>query len=210
VAKQSIEEAIVTSDEVRRIIRQELKGEGIAIEFADLARVETGDSGESAEVDCAHERPMYSQDDDFEKFFQAGHDGQELQKRDVARSRMAPARQETEPELSVEEFFGECTKRSSDPYKIKLTKRLIAGGEILVEGWDASGTCVMTRVVAAGEDISEGEPLAKAAITSSMQKTLAQFRASLLPEEVKACEKAIASLDLPAFLAIIDRAKTAA
>jgi hypothetical protein len=199
----------MTSEEVRQIIRQELKGEGSAAEFKEICAIEYGDSGEP--LDYERDRFSYCQaTDDFGKLFEG--DGQELKKTkpDVVRSRMAPARQEPKPELSVEEFFGECTKCASDPHKIKLTKRLIEGSEILVEGWDSSGTCVMTRVVAAGEDIPEGEPLAKASVTDSMLKTLTQIRAALLPEEFEAAQKAVAALDIDAFLQICRRARVTA
>jgi hypothetical protein len=199
---------MLTIEQIREVIRQELKGEGKCIEFADLTKVEGGDSAESI-IDYERDRVSYCQaTDDFTKLFEP--DGQELKKTkpDVVRSRMAPARQETEPEVSAEEFFGECTKRASNSYKIKLTKRLCSEtGEVMVEHWNAAGECIATTFIPAGQDIPGDSVLAKASITDSMLKTLTQIRAALLPEEIEAATKAVKALDVDAFLQICRRAQ---
>jgi hypothetical protein len=185
--------------------------DAVDIEFKDLVKINDGDSdsGFPQDFDSRHPMPQFCEaTDDIAKFFQAGDDEQELQK--LNRSRMAPAPPESKPAepQSVEEFFDcKVEKRSSSANKIRLTKRWV-DGEVLIEGFDHHGTCVYTRVESATE-ISEGEPLAKAAITSSMHATLSKLRASLTAEEVTAAEKAIAALDLPAFLEIIRSAQAA-
>ena len=64
---------------IRQVVREEMFGKGISVEFAELTKIETGDSGSPAEVDCAHERPMFCQATyDFEKLFEP--DAQELEK----------------------------------------------------------------------------------------------------------------------------------
>ena len=116
---------------------------------------------------------------------------------------------ESKPEeQTVEEVFGEREKRASGPHKIKLTKRLV-DGELLIEGFDHEGSCVYTKCVDAGEEISE-QPLGKSEIVSQMLKTLSQVRASLTAEHVVLAEKAIRSLDIPCFLEIVRRVQVAA
>jgi hypothetical protein len=216
VAWEIFEEGnMLTGDEVRRIVREELLGKGeVSVEFADLVRVETGDSGPPAEVDCAHERPLFCEStDDIVKFFQTGRDERELQKLNRSRmepTRNAPPKSQPEPQ-SVEELFGQCEKRSSGRGTVKLTKRYIAEtDEIMVEAWNSEGECVATRFISAGQDISEGSSLAKASISDSMLKTLAGLRSSLTPEEFEAAARAVKALDVDAFLQICRRAQTAA
>jgi hypothetical protein len=199
---------------IREVVRQELgKGEGPAAEFKEICAIEYGDSG--SPLDYERDRFSYCQNtDDFSKLFEGDHAAQELQKRDVVRSEMKPNRNSPAPESqpedqSCEEFFGSCEKRASSRSTIKLTKRLI-DNEILVEGWDASGECVMTRVVAAGDEIPADAPLAKASITSSMFKTLEQLRSALTSDEIEAATKAVKSLDIDLFLQICRRAQAAA
>jgi hypothetical protein len=62
---------VLTIEQIREVVRQELgKGE-VSVEFAELVKVETGDSGEPEDFDCAHERPMFCQaTDDFTKLFE--------------------------------------------------------------------------------------------------------------------------------------------
>jgi hypothetical protein len=180
----------------------------VDIEFKDVVAIPVDNYAGFPEL--AHPMQSFQQNsDDLEKLF--APDEQQLQK--LNRSRMAPTRtapQENKPEpQSVEEFFGECEKRSSDPHKIKLTKRLV-DGEILVEGWNSVGECVYSRTDSAGEAIDEGSPLAKASISDSMLRTLAGLRSLLLPEEFAAAEKAVKAFDVDLFLQICRRAQAAA
>jgi hypothetical protein len=173
-------------------------------EFRFLVTIDDANPGLTPmDYDIAHPAPSYQQNsDDVMKLFQADVHKVSQNANVVVKS--------SEEEPSVEELLA-CEKRPSALGKIRLTKRLLPEtNELVIEGFDAAGQCVLTRVLPAGEEISEGEPLAKATITSSMYKTLARFRTSLLPEEVAAAEKAILSLDLPAFLQIIDCVRTAA
>jgi len=88
--------------------------------------------------------------------------------------------------------------------KLELTKRRITDDE----------TRSLVREVLLKQkqafDEDEGSPLSKSAVSSSMLKTLAGLRGSLTPEEITAAEKAIGSLDIPAFLEILRRAQAAA
>jgi hypothetical protein len=191
-------------------------------EFADLVKIEGLGGGEPVDFDIARPRPEYIQNGDvgeFIKLYRYGTSSQTAPTRGCdsvvshrdGRSRNEPAQlsDDEQPALSCDEFFGVCEKRASSPHKIRLTKRLV-DDEILIEGWTFDGECTFTKVVPAGQPVSEDEPLAKNAISSAMNKTLAALRSSLLAEEVEAAEKAIKALDLPAFLEIVRRAQAAA
>jgi hypothetical protein len=164
---------MLTIEQIRQVVRQELgKGEGPAAEFKEICAIEYGDSGEP--LDYERDRVSYCQaTDDFTKLFEP--DGQELQK--LSRSRMAPTRNappEDKPadDESCEAFFDcKVEKRASASGKIRLTKRMV-DGELLIEGFDHEGSCVYTRVVAAGDELGESEqPLVKSEIMSQMNKT---------------------------------------
>ena len=163
--------------------------------------------------------------DSLEKLYQAGHDGEELQKnrRDWSAEFLRLNSRKPEPESkpaadkvtvaqkpeppSVEEFFGD-EKRSSNRGTVKLTKRLV-DGEIMVEHWNHEGECINTTFISA-DAVDEGSPLAKSEIMSQMNKTLSEVRASLAAEEFAAAERAIKALDIPCFLEIVRRAQVAA
>lgn len=189
----------------------------VDLEFRDLIKVEGGDSGDPLIIDCMHPRPMSCQSDDLEKFFEAGHAEQSLQKNardwrtEFLRSISRKPEPKNEPEEESCEAFYDCEKRASSRSTVKLTKRLCPEtDEIMVEHWNSEGECISTTFVPAGAEISEGEPLAKASITSSMLKTLAQIRAALTPEEFEAASKAVKALDVDAFLQICRRAQVTA
>jgi hypothetical protein len=187
--------------------------DNVDLEFKDLIKIDEGDSGYPQDFDCMHPMPQFcAATDDLEKLFQ-GDD--ELQKRDVVRSEMKPNRNSPAPESkpveeqTCEEVF-DCEKRSSSRGTVKLFKRLIPEtNEIAIEAFDYRGECTSTRFASA-EEIDEGSPLAKSEIMSQMNKTLSQVRASMTAEEVVLAEKAIRSLDVPAFLEIIRSAQAAA
>ena len=134
----------MTSDEVRKIIREELRGEGVAIEFAELVERGTGDSGTPQEYDSMHPMPMSCETDDLEKFFQVGHDSHTLQKL----NRNPKPENKPAEETSCEAFF-DCEKRASSRGTIKLTKRLIETGEVMVEHWNHEGECIATTFISA-------------------------------------------------------------
>jgi hypothetical protein len=184
----------------------------VDLEFRDFVKIDEGDSGFPQDYDSRHPMPSFCEaTDDLDKFFQVGDDDQKLQK--LNRSRMETNRNpkpESKPAetTSCEEFF-DCNveKRASSSGKIRLFKRLIAeNNEVAIEGFNADGTCCYTRFVSV-DAIDEGSPLAKASVTDSMNKTLTQLRAALLPEEFEAAQKAVAALDVDLFLQICRRAQ---
>jgi hypothetical protein len=183
----------------------------VDLEFKELSEIACdNDSGFPALVDPRHPQPTFRQDlDDLEKLF--GADQVELQKHDVVRSRMEPSRN-APPESSAQscEDFFDCEKRSSGRGTIKLFKRYIPEtNEIAIEAFDHRGECTSTRFVSVDET-DEGSLLAKSAIVSEMNKTLSQVRSSMSAADVALAEKAIRSLDLPVFLALIRGAQAPA
>jgi hypothetical protein len=195
-----------------------MDGENISIKVevwgsTDIVTAAQGDNAGLVveDHDIARPVPCYTPSDDVEEFCKAVFQAPDLRKRDsVVRSRMAPARPETEPEETTCEEFFDCEKRSSHRGTVKLFKRFIPEtNEIAIEAFDYRGACTSTRFVSV-EEIDEGSPLAKSEIMSQMNKTLNQVRASLTAPAVALAEKAIRSLDVPAFLEIIRTAKSSA
>ena len=101
---------MLTIDQIREAVRKELRGEGVAVEFAELVAIETGDSGPPQEYDCAHGRPSYCQtEDDFTKLFEPA--GQELKKH------VGTANLGWDEQVSV--LFAKSEKRHADGIEIE-------------------------------------------------------------------------------------------
>ena len=198
-------------------------------EFKELCGIPDDNGLLPLDFDIANQPETYSQRDTLEDFLKSfspegllklsgrgpsitapvrGREG-------VSRSRMEPARnapREAESaEMSVEEFIGDCEKRASAVGKVRLFKRFIAEtNEVAIEAYDHNGECISTRFVSANE-VDKNSPLAKAAslsISGEMQKTLNEARAWMTSDNVALAEKAIRSLDVSGFLAIIRAAKS--
>ena len=185
-------------------------------EFKDIVGIPDDNGLLPMDYDIANPPESYRQDDELDDFVKIFSQA-ELQKR----SRLEPARTapppnqgrpESKPEETetCEEFFGLCEKRAT-PGKVRFSKRLVPEtDEIMVEAWNSTGECISTRFIPAGAEIPEDSPLAKASVTDAMNKTLAQIRAALLPEEFEAARKAVAALDVDLFLQICRRAQVTA
>lgn len=75
----------MTIEQIREAIRAELsqltQGQGVDPEFADLVKVEGGDSGTPIEYDIARPRPSYCQSTDSVEGLLASHSQRALRKR---------------------------------------------------------------------------------------------------------------------------------